>query len=207
MRRARIVLLKRRETFQEKMRRVAGSKLTVFSILVLLAGVILIQLSYNYTDVIVTPNVRAIPATVGQNSTVSLKFNQDYNLSETVEFTMGSGNQVNYTLYKYNVYTSYKGTVVHQFLFLRNGSATNNTLIQLSRMYLPQGQTYYLNMTSAAGNTFAVNVKTVENVTVVEHSARYLGAPGLGVVMVASVMLAYAITRELDLDSIKSMRF
>ena len=97
--------------------------------------------------------------------------------------------------------------VIHQYLFYKNGTATNNTALQFSRMYLPQGQSYYLTMTSATGNTFSVDVKTLENVTVVEHSAKNLGAPGLGIVMIGSVMVAYAITKELDLDAIKSMRF
>lgn len=198
--------LKRKEPLSKKLRRAATNKLTLLSVAFLLTGLILIQLSYSYTDVIVTPNIQTYNPTVSSNSTSSVLTYQHYNLTEDITFSMAAGNQVNYTLYKYNVYTDSSGNLVHKYLPFRDGIATNNTVLHLSRMYLLQGQSYYLNMTSGSGNTFQVEVQTIQNVTLIEHTAKNLGAPGIGIVMGSAILMAYAITRELDVKDIRSSR-
>lgn len=191
---------RKREHLPERLKRVLTDKVTLAALILIITGLVMVQLSYHYTDTIITPNMKKMSVTLGSESSSSVHFYQNYKLTETVSFEMPSGDQVHYRLYQYNVYQSSKGIIVHQYVYLKNGTATNGSVVHLSSLFLPQGQTYSLNMTSLSGNSFQVQVTTLENVSVVEHSARDLGGPGVIMIILGAVLMAYAITRFFEVD-------
>lgn len=190
--------MKKREHFSRRLKRVMTDRITVVAIVLIVVGIVLIQLSYNYEDVYVTPNVTNLSAPVAGTSETSVQFYQHYNLTEDIHFAMPSGEKVNYLITQYNVYTTPNGAVVHQYIYVSNGTASNGTTVHMSRMPYLQGQTFSLNMTSVSGNTFVVHISAVQNVSIVEHSAKNLGGPGIIILIIGAVLLAYSMTRIID---------
>ena len=101
MPRPRIVRRERKETRVQLTKRVLTNKFVLVALILMAVGLIMIEVSYSYTDVIRTPNVTTIDKAVDNQSVSSLLFNQPYNVSENVTFIMPSNSSVHYELYKY----------------------------------------------------------------------------------------------------------
>jgi len=191
--RPRIVRRERKETKVQLTKRVLTNKFVLVALILMAVGLIMIEVSYSYTDVIRTPNVTTIDKTVDNQSVSSLLFNQPYNVSENVTFIMPSNSSVHYELYKYYHIDS-SGKLITQYTFMREGNASNNTVVHIEPTPNLQGQVYSLNMTSNNGK-FDVNIVAAYNITLVQHTSRYIGGGGLAMTIAGTVLLSYAITR------------
>lgn len=194
MPRTRIVTRERKESLAQLAKRFLKKKTVITSIVLIVTGLILIQISYGYTDVFVTPNVKSVTKTVSNNSVASILFTQPYNQNLSITFILPGSNSLHYNLYRY-YHINNKGTLITQYIHLNSGEAVNNTIVMLEPTLLVQGQTYALNMSAASNATFVAKVIIAYNITVIEHSSRYLGGSGLALSISGAVILAYALTR------------
>lgn len=194
MPKTKIITKERKEPLSKILKRVGTDKFVIASIVLIVVGLVLVTYSYTFTDVIVTPNSSYFQETASNQSTHTFIFTQPHNVSGTVVFDIPAGKSVNYHLYKYDIVST---STVHQtrFSLVKQGVATNNTLITFSPTYLIQGQGYALNFTSVGDGGFTVNVTATFNVTYTQHASRYVGGLGLALTLSGVVALAYTITR------------
>lgn len=189
---------KHKEPIPAIARRLLRTKLTIFAIVLVLAGVVLIDVSYHYQDIVINRNVQTLEANLTQDQVSSVMFNQPNNVSETVSFQIPSGEQVHYQLYKYSTYVDrITFQYVKSYTLIKEGDAMDGNVIDISPVYAPSQQ-YVLNLTSSSGNTFTVNLEVAYNITLQEQASRYIGGPGIILTVLGAVLLAYVITKSFE---------
>lgn len=176
-------------------KRILGSKLTVAAVVLIVVGVSLVEISYNYHETFSTPSKSSYVKAIDTNTTNTFSFVQPKNYAEHVYFTLPNSFNVSYKLVKYVQYTSVFGDkVVKKYSVSQTGNATNNTIITIPALQQGTSQEYLLNLTSHSSSTFTVHVLAQYNITVTKDSAINLGLPGLIIAIAGVIMLAYSVT-------------
>ncbi|AKA47931.1 hypothetical protein IX51_01200 [uncultured archaeon] len=205
MPRTRIKLLEHRDRPKEVLLRVLKNRVFIASIVMMVVGVGLINLSYNYKDVIVNKNVHTFNTTVRNDSVSSVSFTQPYNVTENVNFDRMSESSVHYTLLQYDHLQS-RTNEVSTYHTVGQGNASNGTMISISPTPNLQGQEYMLNLTSSSNSSSLVELSIAYNITVTKDSSRYIGGTGIGLTVSGIVLLAYAISRRIGSEEEMSGR-
>ncbi len=180
--------------------KVAKNRVFVISLVLVIAGVSLIKVSYNFPDTYVNTNLNTYNASVSSNGEASIIFTQPYNLTENITFGINSQYTVHYRLYLY-YHVDYRGTYVNQYSLIREGNATNDTLITLQPTSHLQGQQYALNMTAGTEKPFHVEVMASNSLVVTKETSRYLGSSGIGATLAGVVLLAVFVSGNLGAEA------
>lgn len=194
---ARIVHLKYKTPISQVFRSLLKKKAVIVSIALILVGIFLIGLSYNYPDTIVTPNKSYYSAIVTSTSPSVVKIQQPYNRTETVFMNTQNNGTAHYMIMMVNRYTTIDGNEVVSYSKVTEGNVTGSAVIHLGKVYSPS-QSYDINLTAVNGQSFQVQVSTLYNVTLKEDTSKYIGGSGLLLIVGATISLSYMITAAME---------
>lgn len=195
MPKTKIVTKEYKESLSITTKRILGSKVTIAAIVLIILGVSLVEVSYNYHQTFITPSNTHYAKTIDTNATHTFSFVQPRNLSEHVYFTIPGSFSVSYKLVKYTQFTSpATGETHNEYSVVQTGNATNNTVLSIAQLERGVSQEYLLNLTSHEPSTFTVHVVAQYNITVTKDAALKLGLPGFLITIAGIILLAYSVT-------------
>ena len=99
--RTKIIRREQKEPLKAVLMKVAKNRVFVISLVLVIVGVSLIKVSYNFPDTYVNTNLNTYNASVSSNGEASIIFTQPYNLTENITFGINSQYTVHYRLYLY----------------------------------------------------------------------------------------------------------
>ncbi|AKA47930.1 hypothetical protein IX51_01195 [uncultured archaeon] len=176
--------------------RLLKNRVFVISMVLIVLGLSLIKVSYNYTDFLKTTNVSRFNETLRNGSISSIVISQPYNVTENVTFELQPQSSVHYRLFVYNN-VHYKLLNMIQYIYRGQGNASNDSTISIGPTPNIQGQQYAINLTANSGSPVHVQIVASNTITLVEHSSRYVGGTGIGMALVGTVLLAMAVSRNI----------
>lgn len=176
----------------DKLKFVFKTKLFKVAIALSIIGLTLVGVAFHLHGVAIYPNNTNGTVTVSSSSPGIFQFPMlpDYPLNLT--FTAPSGHTLNYSIYIINIVSKGGVNVVEKNL-VTTGTATNNSVKELSLVYTPQFYTMYLYGDSPAAINVTVN--SVQNVVKQTPANLYLGFSGGMVAVAGFILLAVSITR------------
>lgn len=205
MPKTKILQKKHRDPIGVILRRILKNKVFVISVVMIVLGLVLVRISYDYSNVYVTKNVNTYNTTVNGNRVSSVIVTQPYNLTEKITFNILSQTSVHYKLYKYE-HLQFELTDITQYTFIKQGNVSNDSTFSFSPTPQLQGQQYAINLTTNTNSSVQVELVAVNSMTLTKHSSKDLGGIGIGLTLSGVVLLALAISRNIGSEETEVKR-
>lgn len=194
MDKARQVRVVYRDSYLTTLRRLLRNKFVIVSMILMLAGVIMFANSLQHNDVIKSKFAQEQVMQVTPNSNTTFYFNEPGYIPSNVSFSIPGANTVFYNIHGVDNYT--RGSQEYTYTFgVTSGTASNNSVVKISKTYNPQGQEYILMIHSTNGQSFKVHVSVVAWIFLIEHSDSKIGGPGIIMAVTGAIVLSASVSR------------
>lgn len=197
MPRAKVKKLIYKESMATSLKKIVRRKSTLLALILIIAGIVLLEVSYNYVDMNVTHNTQDYSGNLNSTSKVTFNIFQPYNKSLVIYFSGQPGKKIFYNLTS-TVTIPVGGLQKTFYKHVGGGNFTGNSTVVLKPTADSQGLDMFLNLTTDSSSVIPIHVVTEYNNTYVVHESKYLGIPGGLSIISGVVLFAFSITSVLE---------